>query len=331
MVRVLVTGSDGMLGSHVVRELLKRGVAVRALIEPGRTAATLEGLAVDKHYGDVTDAGQVRVALDGCDAVIHTAASTQIWPARDARVWRINYDAVRMLAEAVLESGVPSFVHVGTATSFSPGPKEQPGTEEGPYTDGKYRMDYQDSKYAAQQMLLKLHREQGLPVKIINPTFMFGAYDSKPGAGQMVLSVYSGLTPGYTSGGKSFVPARDVAVAAVHALERGRYGECYITSGENLDFREAFELIADVLGVQPPRRRIPDFLVNVVGIFGSVVSAVSRKPPVLSYPMARLSHADSYYSNRKAVEELDMPRSDLRDAVRECFTWLEDNGYVRGR
>ncbi len=317
-----------MLGSHVVRELLGRGAEVRALVQPGRQTGTLDGLQVERVQGDLLQPEQVRSALKGCEAVIHTAANTQIWPSRDRKIWAVNYDAVKILAEAVLQLGVRTFVHVGTATSFSPGPKQQPGTEEGPYTDGKYGLDYQDSKYAAQQMLLKMHREKGLPVKILNPSFMFGAYDSKPGAGQMILSVYAGKTPGYTSGGKSYVAARDVAAAAANALERGGYGQCYITAGENLDYGQAFRLIADTLGVKAPGLKIPNFLVDAMGLVGSVWGRLSGRPPFLSYPMARVSHAECYYSNRKAVQELGMPQTDLPAAILECFNWLKENGYV---
>ncbi|MFW6207496.1 MAG: NAD-dependent epimerase/dehydratase family protein [Spirochaetota bacterium] len=326
--KILVTGADGMLGSHVVRELLERGQKVRALLQPGRQTGTLDGLEIERVEGDLLQPEQVKAGLEGCRAVIHTAANTQIWPSRDRRIWAVNYKAVKILAAAVLQLGVRTFVHVGTATSFSPGPKEQPGTEEGPYTDGKYGLDYQDSKYAAQQLLLKMHREQGLPVKILNPAFMFGAYDSKPGAGQMILSVYAGKTPGYTSGGKSYVAARDVASAAANALQRGGYGQCYITAGENLDYGEAFRLIADTLGVKAPGLKILGVLVDAMGLVGSLWGRVSGRAPFLSYPMARVSHAECYYSNRKAVEELGMPQTDLPVAILECFNWLKENGYV---
>ncbi|MFO7850712.1 MAG: NAD-dependent epimerase/dehydratase family protein, partial [Spirochaetia bacterium] len=309
--KILVTGADGMLGSHVVRELIRRGIQVKALIQPGRETGTLDGVDIERCSGDLLALDQVKTALSGCDGVIHTAANTQIWPGRDTRIWLVNYNAVRILAEKVLDMGLQYYVHVGTATSFGPGPKEQPGTEENPYTDGKYGLDYQDSKYEAQKLLLKMHRERGLPVKIINPSFMFGAYDSKPGAGQMIVSVYSGKTPGYTSGGKSYIPAKDVAAAAVNALEEGQNGECYITSGKNLNYREAFELIAETLGVRAPGRKIPSLAVDLMGAAGSFFGRMTGKTPLLSYPMARLSHAECYYSNRKAVEELKMPQSDL--------------------
>ena len=135
--KILVTGADGMLGNHVVRELLQRGIVVRARVQPGRHTGTLDGLDIEQFEGDLLESTQVRKALDGCEGVIHTAANTQIWPSRDRRIWAVNYEAVRILAEAVLELEVPIYVHVGTATSFSPGPKTQPGTEAGPYTDGK--------------------------------------------------------------------------------------------------------------------------------------------------------------------------------------------------
>lgn len=114
----------------------------------------------------------------------------------------------------------------------------------------------------------------------------------------------------------------------VNALHRGRYGECYIASGRNLNYREAFELIADTLGVHAPDRRISDFLIDTLGFVGSFFARVSGHPPFLSCPMARISHAEAYYSKRKAVEELGMPQSDLKVAIRECFSWLKEHGYV---
>ncbi|TVR31737.1 MAG: NAD-dependent epimerase/dehydratase family protein [Spirochaetaceae bacterium] len=326
--KVLVTGADGMLGSYIVRELLQRDFAVRALLQPARHTGTLDGLAIEACEGDVLVRADVLRAIDGCDAVIHTVASTDIWPARSRATWQLNYDAVVQLGEALLERGLSKLVHIGSANSFGPGPRHAAGTEESPYTDGRFGLDYQDSKYAAQQWLLQQHRERGLPVSIINPTFMFGAYDSKPGSGSMIIAVAQQKTPGYTRGGKSYVHARDVAVTAVNALTAGRNGRCYLAAGENLSYREAFRLIAEIADVAPPRLYLPPLLTLCVGALGSLAASVSGRKPRISLPMARLANTDCYYSNQRAVGELDMPTSSLRDAVLEAYSWLREHGYL---
>ncbi|MEA1910390.1 MAG: NAD-dependent epimerase/dehydratase family protein [Spirochaetota bacterium] len=326
--KVFVTGADGMLGSHICRELIRKNYSVRALIQEERSTGTLEGLKIDKIYGDILDYEMILKGLGDCDALINVAASTQVWPSRSRHIWAINYDAVKLLAKAALSVKIDKFIHIGTATSFAPGSKKEPGTEFNEYTDFKYKLDYQDSKFAAQKYLLDLHKSENFPVCIVNPTFMFGAYDSKPGAGQMISSIFNGNVPGYTRGGKSYIAAKDVAVGVVNALNKGRNGECYLTSGVNLNYQEAFSRIADVINTNPPCKYIPGIFVNIFGLIGSFFGTVLKFNPKISFPMARISNADCYYSNKKAVQELDLPQTPLEEAIEECYTWLHENGYL---
>lgn len=325
--RVLTTGADGMLGSHICRELLRQNHDVRALVQPDRRTGTLAGLDIEIYQGDILDNKTLLEAMKDCDAVIHAAATTQIWPSRSPLIWEINYEGTKLIAKAVREAGLMKFVHIGTANSFGPGSKIEPGTELCDYADYKFNLDYQDSKRAAQDYLCSQARS-GLPVCVINPGFMFGAYDSKPGSGAMVISIYQGKMKGFTKGGRSFVAAKDVAVCAVNALKKGKTGECYLATGVNLNFQEISHLIAKTIGVPPPKLPVPDPLADLIGITGSLTGALFKKPPLISYPMARLSHTDCYYSNQKAVLELDMPQTPLEEAILDCFIWFKLHNYV---
>lgn len=329
--RVLVTGADGLLGSYVTRELLKRGHDVRAFVQPGRATGTLDGLSLERVEGDILDGDAIGKAMRGCDAVIHAAASTALWPPRSPETWRVNHDAALLVAETALALGIGKLVHIGTANSFGPGTKENPGTEDDPYAAGRYGIDYQDSKRAAQEALLRMHRERGLPLSIVNPSFMFGAYDSKPGSGAMILAVYRGRVGGCPRGGRSYAYAGDVAFAVAEALERGRNGRCYLASGENLDYTEAFAAIAGAIGVPTPAARIPAPVVLAAGAVGSLSGRLGGTVPALSWAMARLANAEFYYSNARAVAELGMPRTPIQEAIREAFDWFGEHGYLDER
>jgi dihydroflavonol-4-reductase len=325
--QVLVTGADGLLGSNMVRLLLAAGHQVGVLIQSGRDPFTLEGLDIERYQGDILDYPSVAAAIRGKEAVIHAAASTAVWPSRSPLVRRVNIEGTENMIRAAEAGQVDRFVYIGTANSFTPGPIEAPGDESGPYGCEHYGLDYMDSKYRAQQLVLEA-AGRGLPALTVNPTFMIGPYDATPSSGTMLIRLAQGRVPGYTGGGKCWCHVNDVATAAVNALTMGRPGESYIAGNRNLDYGEFFRLAAEIIGVDPPRRLLPAPFVLAGGAAGSLVSSFTGRQPLLSYPMARIACDGHYYKPEKARKELAMPASSLEDAVEESFSWLKDNGYL---
>ncbi len=316
-----------MLGSNLVRTLLEKGHTVRAFLLPGSKAPTLQGLNIEQTFGNILSSDQLVAAAKNCDAIVHTAANTSIWPSRSEMVRRVNIEGTRHVVETAISTDVQKLIYVGTANSFGYGTKANPGDESRPYLSGKYGLDYMDSKYEAQQLVLTAVQQRGLPALVINPTFMWGAYDSKPGAGAMILAIYNQKVPAFAPGGRNYVHAKDVAEAIANALEYGTEGQCYIAGNQNLNYKEAFTKIAKVVGVKPPAVSIPGFVSKAYGALGSAWSRVSGKPPVVSYAMARISCDHHYFSAAKAVRELNMPQTDIEEAIADCFQWLKVNGY----
>jgi len=326
--KVLVTGADGMLGNNIVRELLRRGHRVTCFIEKSHTGETLKHLPVKLVKGDICHEQDLRPAFSSVDYVIHTAGVTAMWPARSPLSWRINYEAVRLLVRLSSEHNIRRFIHIGTATSFGHGPLNKPGNERSPYSNYVFKLDYQDTKFRAQEYLLEQYRDNRFPVIILNPTFMIGKYDNGNSSNKMILYIFKGRVPGYSPGGKNYVNVRDVAVAAANALHMGRLGECYITGGKNLSYRESFHLIAHTLGVKPPALKLPRFMSVSFGALQSAYASVSRRPPPVSYRMARIGCEGCYYSPDKAIEELKMPQTPLEEGIMEAMDWFRERGMV---
>ena len=161
--RVLVTGGDGFLGTNVVLELLDRGYEVRILTEPDRNPGTLDGLPVEVFHGDIRESEAVSKAVDGCDFIIHTAASTSIWPPRSDLLTGINVEGTKNVVRAALSASVKRVVHIGSANTFGYGTKESPGDESRPYACGIYGLGYMDTKYEAHQLVLDAVKRSGLP------------------------------------------------------------------------------------------------------------------------------------------------------------------------
>ena len=326
--KIFITGADGVLGNNLVRILLDRRHDVKVLIEKGKQAKYLQNLPVEKCYGSILDYDGLSGEMKSFDIVIHAAAKTDTWPSRHDSYYEVNVEGTKNVIKAVGANKVSRLLHIGTANSFGPGSKEQPGNETKTFSAGKYKLDYITSKYKAQKEVLRSVKEDGLDAVVLNPTFMIGPYDSKPSSGQMILAVNDGKLPGYPPGGRNFVYVKDVANAIANAIEKGRKGECYILGNENLSYKEAFGKMAAALGVKGPAMKMPAVLTLSYGVLMSAASAVFRFRPPANYPMALISTEEHYYSSAKAVKELSMPQTSLEEALEDAIKWFRDNKYL---
>lgn len=326
--KVLLTGADGFLGSNLIRELVGRGHSVRAMVQFGRDYATIADQPVEIVQGDLLDKRTVIPAAAGCDAIIHTAASTSIWPPRSLIVRRINIDGTRVVLEAARAARVKRLVHVGTANSFAHGTRDAPGDETGSYVAQRFGMDYMDSKYIAHRLVREAAVRGDVPVVEVNPTFMFGPYDRAPGSGKIILRVCRKEVPGSAKGGKNCVAVKDVVVAMANALEMGRIGESYILGNRNMSYNELFNTIAGEVGAPMPQRIYPDWAVRLTGLAMSISGTLRRLEPRVSRAMAEVSCSSFFYTAAKAVRELGLPQSPVEEGIRAAYEWFLANGYV---
>jgi dihydroflavonol-4-reductase len=326
---ILVTGPDGVLGSNLVRELLKRELSVSVLLEPGKDPITLKDLPIHRYFGNILDKEAIDKAFEGKDIIYHCAASTSVFPARNELVNRVNIEGTQNVIDACLKHAIKRLIYVGTANSFSYGESiNEPGVEGTPYKSAKFGLDYMDSKYKAQELLLKAVREQNVPALIVNPTFMIGPYDSRPSSGAMILAIHNKKVPGYTNGGKNYVAVKDVATAMANALTMGKIGECYIVGNINLGYKEAFETIAKTIGAKAPTRNLSNFAVVAYGTISSFLAKTFKYYPALTKELAIISCEKHYYSPEKARRELQMPETPIEVAIQECYDWFKENGYL---
>ncbi len=327
--KILVTGADGLLGNNLVRELLSRNHEVNVILLPNSPTQSLEKLNINRFYGNILKPQDIEKAIQGCDAVIHAAANTNIWPSRSEMIRRVNVEGTQNIIDACLKAKIKRLVYIGTANSFGFGSKEKPGNEQLPYQSAKYGLDYMDSKLEAQRIILKAVKEQGLPAITVNPTFMLGPYDTKPSAGALILAIYEQKVPGFAPGGRNYVSVKDAAIAMANGLTKGKIGESYIVGNINLSYQEMFTLVAKIVNVKPPKIKIPSLFIKIYGMIGSAYGNLLKKAPTVSYPMAQISCDEHYFNPQKARDELGLPQTDIETAILESFTWLKENGYCK--
>jgi dihydroflavonol-4-reductase len=328
--KVIITGADGVLGNNLVREFLSRGYKISVFLLHGTNIPiTLKGLKLSYFYGDILDRDELFEAVQGHDYLVHAAASTVVYPARQEQINAVNIDGTQNIIDAVLKYKIKKLIHVGTANSFSYGSMYNPGNESSPYKGYIYGLDYIDSKKKAQDLILNATKEQGLNAVVVNPTFMIGPYDSKPSSGSMIIALKKGKVPGFTKGVKNYIAVKDAAVAIANAIDLGKKGECYILGNHNISFKKAFEVFAKTIGANPPKRKLSSKAVLLYGTINSFFAKYLKYTPSVTRELAKISCEEQYYCSCKAKNVLKMPNTPIEVAVKECYDWFIENGYLK--
>ncbi len=317
--RVLVTGATGFLGAHIVRRLLRDGHTVRIFRRSSSSTQDIDGLSSETAIGDITDLEALRVAMVGVDAVIHAAALISYWPKEAEKIIHINGYGTACVAEAALAAGVKRFVYVSSVMAVG---IPAPGTiadETLPFNFDQHPNPYSTGKYDGEVMLHDVVR-RGLNAMIVNPGAIIGPVDRRRAVGGLFF-------PGrlnryfYISGGMSEVDVEDVVDGIMRAMERGRAGERYLLTGEDVSYRKMREIIAEEMGEPKPWIPIPIFLLRIVARIADAVSFVTGRQPRISLPMAGFLPYELYYSSKKAQAELGWTYRPFRDSVKRAVAW----------
>ncbi len=327
---VLVTGATGFIGANVVRELLREGATVRILARPASDRRAVAGLKVEVVEGDLCAPATLRPAVAGVHTVFHVAADYRLWTPDPDRLYRANVEGTRAVLEAAGQAGVRRIVYTSTVGALGIPPDGQPGTEETPVSLADMVGPYKRSKFLAEQVALEL-AARGLPVVVVNPSAPVGPWDVKPTpTGQMIVDFLAGRMFGSFDTGLNIVHVRDVARGHLLAAERGRVGRRYILGHANLALAEIFAHLAALTGRPAPRVRIPYGVAWLAAAGLEAAARLTGRPPRVSLTAVRMARKRMYFSPARAVRELGLPQTDVRQALADAVAWFAEHGYVRG-
>jgi len=260
----------------------------------------------------------------GVDCVFHAAGDTNMWSRHDARQNRINIDGTRNVVEVALAQRARRLVHTSSISAY--GIQTGRIDEDSPQLGGRSWINYQRSKYAAEQEV-RAGIARGLDAVIMNPAAIVGRYDTT-GWAQVILRVDAGRLPGVPPGGGSYCHARAVAQAHISAAERGRCGENYLLSGADATTLEFVRMVSEALGRPAPKRTTPAWVLGLIGRIGAWTAYVTNREPRLTPEIAATVSRTIYVDCTKAQHELGNVPTGLRAMIGETVAWLAAEGLL---
>jgi len=328
MTTTLVTGGTGFVGRSVVVELLAAGREVRVLARrPDHPA--LAGLEVEVVRGDLVDPASLAAAVRGCERLFHVAADYRLWVPDPPAMYTVNVQGTKDLLAAAAKAGVSRMVYTSTVGALGNPGDGTPGNEDTPVILDDMVGHYKRSKFLAEQAVLEAAR-QGFPVVLVHPSTPVGPWDSRPTpTGQMIVDFLQGRMPAYLETGLNLVHVRDVAQGHLLAEEKGRPGEKYILGHRNLSLSEIFQLLAEITGKPAPRVRLPYRPILALSYLDEFwATHVSGKPPRMPVAAIKMAKKFMYFDSAKAIRELGLPQTPVRQALQDAVAWFEEQGYV---
>jgi dihydroflavonol-4-reductase len=303
--KILVTGGSGFIGAYIIKELVEKGYAVRAIRHSNNPPFFIPSHINDKVewvQGDVLDVVSLDEAMDGVDAIIHSAAKVSFNDNDVRSLYKINIDGTANVVNIALENNIRRFVHISSVAAIGRTITGETITEEKKWQPGKQHTTYALSKYQAELHVWRGAAE-GLDIVIVNPSTVLGYGDWSTSSCAIFKSVYKEF-PWYTKGINGFVAVTDVARAVVQLMESEHSHERFIVNGDNWTFQQLFNTIADGFGKKHPHKEATPFMGSIAWRMEKLKSMLSGKKPLLTRQSARVAQSVTYFDNSKLLKAL---------------------------
>lgn len=314
--KVLVTGSDGFIGSHLVERLVELGANVRAFVlyNSWNSIGWLSDTPVDVRSaielfpGDIRDAERVRRAVSGCEYVFHLSSLIAIpysYHAPRSYVETNVIGALNVLEACRASRSLVRLLHTSTSEVYGTA-QRIPIDEEHPLVG---QSPYSASKIAADQLACSFHRSFGLPAVIARPFNTFGPRQTAraviPTIAAQLLSGCRELKIGALSPTRDFNYVADTVegMIALACCQEAEGQVVNIGTGKEWSIEEASRMLMNVCGCDVP-----------------ISSEEERLRP-------SKSEVNRLVADNRRIRQLTAwePRVSFEEGLRRTVEWLREN------
>lgn len=323
--RIVITGSTGFIGAHLVRRIQELGVKVRVLVRPSADVAHPRGKKVELFYGDLCDAASLNGLCKGVDQVFHLAG-TQQFGLSECQFLDINVGGTQRLLQQAIHNGVRRVVLVSSG-GIHHNDCGEPVHEGSPL---RSRDIYHESKIKAEAIARDLFRTDPGCLTIVRPGAVYGPGDRR------LLKLFRALIRGYFvmigPGTTRVHPVYidDLVDGLLRAGSESGRGETFLLSGPDfLSLREWVSVIARAAGVAPPRWVIPAKPVCIAATLCESFCRLFGVAPSLNHRRLGFFLNHRSYDLTKARALLGyQPCISVKEGAYRTLEWYKGQGWL---
>ena len=324
MSKVLITGANGFIGSHLVRKFVREGHSVYGLVRTTSDLSLIADVDVSLRYGDISDYSTIEKSLDGMDIVIHNAGLASDWGSLES-FRKVNLEGSINVAKAAVKNGILRMVYMST-TAIHGFNLDIPACEDSPLNPV---FNYSISKLEAEEWLFQYGKQNDLEVAVIRPGNVYGPGDHTFMEKYMDATVSGKIA--YVNRGQCFTcptyAGNLVDGVYLAAFSSKASGEAFIiTDGLHITWKKFTELIAAKLNVSPPKLSVPLAVGLVLASVSEGLYKLTGSDHSPLFTKYRMYNAGSNYhfSIEKAKNFLGFePLTTLDEAIERTVLWYQ--------
>ncbi|WP_111682340.1 NAD-dependent epimerase/dehydratase family protein [Winogradskyella tangerina] len=335
---ILVTGGTGLVGSHLLFQLVSAGEKVRATYRREKTLKRIahvfsyfsdnaESLfnSIDWVEADINDIPKLQSAFKDITHVYHCAAFVSFEPDKYYLLRKINIEGTANIVNLCIHHSIKKLCYVSSiaAIGHTENPEEliTENTSWNPEADNSV---YAITKYGAE---LEVWRgtQEGVDAVVVNPGVILGAgYWRGGSSGNLFHQIYKGMRY-YVTGVVGYVDVFDVVNAMVQLMNSDIKNQRFILTSENLVFKDFQNKVAKALHVTPAKKEAKPWLLSIGWRLDWLKHKLFKTRRTLSKQSAKSFVSITKYDNSKLKNALDFEFKSIDQSIKEvCELYLKD-------
>ena len=323
---ILVTGGTGLLGAHLLAQLLLQGERPRALFRSAQKIDAAKHVLsyytkdytslfkqIDWVKADILDLPALETAFAGIRQVYHCAAVVSFRKADEGLMRKVNIEGTANLLHTALEFGVEKFCYVSSIATLDKKEGKAIIDETDEWNPENNNYDYAISKHGGEMEVWRASQE-GLPVVVVQPGVILGSGFWHHNTGNFFSNAQRNFRY-YTEGITGFVSVDDVVRAMIQLMQSPIQNEAYILVSENVSYKQIMTQIAVALGKKPPAVRVTPLMAYIAWRWARLYAFFSGKPPFITRHTAQASRQVFRYSSDKIQRDLGFVFKDIQTSI----------------
>jgi len=329
----LVTGATGLLGTHLMIELLSRGERVRALIRPSSNRQSVEDVfrfcnnhqfdAIEWVEGDVLDTDSLEQAMQGCSHVFHCAAIVSYHASDRAEMYRVNVDGTANIVNVAQHLGNIKIGFVSSIAAIGKAKNNEQVDEESEWIENEMNTHYAITKQLSEMEFWRgIH--EGLEGVAFNCGFIIGPGTFERSSPSLFRKLNEGMHF-YPPGGTGFIAVSDAARCIAELTLGEVTAERYILVTENLSMQDLFKQVAQSLGVRVPQQEAKPWLLQTARIAEWLKEKLSGKKALVTKETVKNASLRFYYDSSKLMAAVPFKPTSIQAAIEQTASYFKQH------